>query len=204
MSKHTWNAVDQRDLSRWFHTYLEHEAEDLRQLLFHGNAAIVPSGQPLYLVLLLEVIATQARTLNIPEMLIMEVVGAALGVPMLKTRLGDAGEATGFVAHPAPSDFLTRLREQARAQQHAGSMSHETSEAPASPNPAMPIAGKVSNADKRIRIVRAGDVARKVIATLIEYEPLKDAMVELEEDEAFKLFTKLSEEIAKMITEGLQ
>lgn len=195
MSTHVWRAVESRDLTKWFRTRLESETEDLRQLLFYAPDAIVPRTQPLYLLLLLEVIATRAKELDLPQMLVMEVVGASLGLPMQRVGPGT----------PLGADNVHAFTRAAQASA-TGTPAQTDTRPSASPESPVSLTPETHDPGK-IRIVRAGDIARKVIATLLEYTPhpsLSDVLAHFDDGDMHVLFDTLSIEIAKMITEGLQ
>lgn len=187
----TFDIAHERDLSQWMVARLRADAARIRLALFESQDPIIPRDEPLIAVLALEVVASQARARGAHPNLCLAVVAKALGLTLQR---GEQGQPV-LRGESGPDAFLQRVREETKVGVADGVST--TTEPPAPP--------AVTGANgTKIRIVRAGDVAGRVIQTLSDYGPLADAMRELGDEHTMELFERLSTEISKMITQGLQ
>lgn len=188
---HTYDLAHERDLSQFVRQHFAHLAERVSRALFAGEPPLVSRSEPLSAVLAVETVVREAVAMGNHPNLVIAVCSKVCGVPVLRADVTEpmlTGSAIELLADRSKSTPQTRARAAAQRMAKEAVQGQAATDAP----------------PQKIRIVRAGDVASRVLDVLDGQAVLGGATTALDIEERMELHGVLSVEIAKMIGEGLQ
>lgn len=185
---HTYDVAHERDLNQFVRQHFTHIAERVRLTLFEAEGSIVPRNEPLAAVVALEAVILHAIAIGNHPHLVIAVASKACGIPLVRSGAG------AMIREETPeSAFLERTKREAGATPETATLAPQ------------PLPESVTDAKgHKIRVVRAGDVAASVMQVLSRSAALDEAMTALDESETIALYEQLTQEIAKLIMQGVQ
>lgn len=198
----TLRIVHEHDLT----AYVEQHFALLNTQIAAALNPLLPAATPLAAVVAVEACVRHAVMLGNHPSLVISVASKACGIPVMRADVPHNVLVEGHAHGPAGSNLPendtpgTRMANQALDAVARGETERGpgTTQAPPLPESITGLHGE------KIRVLRAGNIAGNVIQFLTDYPPLADVMHALDETETMALFDRLSETIAKLITQGLQ